>query len=136
MSRENVELVRRGYAMFARGEVEEVAALFADDADLADAGGLGIAGTAAGRRSGPAGFLEATGDVTEAFDDYTVEPEEFIDAGDSVVVEVRLSGRGRESGAEMEMNAAHLWTLHDGKVVRGDVYRTADEALEAAREPG
>jgi uncharacterized protein len=136
MSRENVELVRRGYELFARGDVEEVAALFAPDADLADAGGLGIAGTAAGRRTGPAGFLQATGDVNEAFDDYTVEAEEFIDAGDSVVVAVRLSGRGRESGVEMEMHVAHLWTVRDGKVVRGDVYRTVDDALEAVRGQG
>jgi ketosteroid isomerase-like protein len=33
----------------------------------------------------------------------------------------------------MEMQVAHLWTVRDGKVVSGDVYRTADEALEAAR---
>jgi uncharacterized protein len=133
MSRENVELVRGGYEMFARGELEEVAALFSHDADVADAGGLGIAGTAAGRRTGRAGFLQATGEAAEAFDDYTVEAEEFIDAGDSVVVVARVSGRGRESGLEMEMRVAHLWTIRDGKVVHGDVYRTADEALEAAR---
>jgi uncharacterized protein len=136
MSRENVELVRRGYELFARGDVEGVAALFSSDADVADAGGLGIAGTAAGRRTGPAGFLQATVDVNEVFDDYTVEAEEFIDAGDSVVVAVRLSGRGRESGVELEMHVAHLWTVRDGKVVRGDVYRTADEALEAAGATG
>jgi uncharacterized protein len=132
MSRENVELVRGGYEMFARGDLEGAAALFSPDADVADAGGLGIAGTAAGRRTGPAGFLQATGEVAEAFDDYTVKAEEFIDAGDSVVVSARISGRGRESGLEMEMRVAHLWTIRDGKVVHGDVYRTADEALEAA----
>jgi uncharacterized protein len=133
MSRANVELVRGGYEMFARGQLEEAAALLSADADLADAGGLGIAGTAAGRRIGPAGFLQATADTREAFDDYTVEAKDFIDAGDSVVVVARISGRGRESGVEMEMQVAHLWTVRDGKVVSGDVYRTADEALEAAR---
>jgi uncharacterized protein len=136
MSRANVEMVRDGYEMFARGQLEEAAALFAFDADLADAGGLGIAGTAAGRRIGPAGFLQATADAREAFDDYTVEAEDFIDAGDSVVVIARISGRGRESGLEMEIHVAHLWTVRDGQVVRGDVYRTADEALEAARLEG
>jgi uncharacterized protein len=132
MSRENVELVRRGYELYARGELDAVAALFSTDADLADTGGLGIAGTAAGRRIGPAGFLRATGDATEVFDDYTVEAEEFIDAGDSVVVMARVSGRGRESGLELKMRVAHLWTVRDRKVVRGEVYRTADEALQAA----
>jgi ketosteroid isomerase-like protein len=97
MSRANVELVRGGYEMYERGQLEEVAALFSFDADMADAGGLGIAGTAAGRRVGPAGFLQATADAREAFDDYTVETEDFIDAGDSVIVIARISGRGRES---------------------------------------
>jgi ketosteroid isomerase-like protein len=32
----------------------------------------------------------------------------------------------------MEMHVVHLWTIRDGKVVRGDVYRSVDEALEAA----
>lgn len=132
MSRENVELVRRGYELFEEGRLDEVAALFSLDSDIADAGGLGIAGTAAGRRFGPAGFLEATRDTAEAFDEYRVEAEDFIEAGESVIVPTRISGRGRESGVDMEMHVVHLWTLRDGKVVRGDVYRTVDEALEAA----
>jgi ketosteroid isomerase-like protein len=133
MSRANIELVRGGYEMLERGQLEELAALFSFDADLADAGGLGIAGTAAGRRIGPAGFLQAVAEAREAFDDYTVEAEDFIDVGDSVVVVARISGRGQESGLEMEMQVAHLWTVRDGKVVLGEVYRTVDEALEAAR---
>jgi hypothetical protein len=42
---------------------------------------------------------------------------------------VRISGRGRESGLEMEMRP-----VREGKVIRGEVYRMADEALEAARQ--
>ena len=47
---------------------------------------------------------------------------------------VRISGGGKESGLEMEMRLAHLWTVREGKVIRGEVYRMADEALEAARQ--
>jgi uncharacterized protein len=132
MSKENVEIVRRGYELFAVGDLEGVTALFSADADLADAGGLGVAGTAAGRRQGPEGFLRATEEVLEAFEDYRVEPQEFIEAGEAVVVPVRISGRGRASGAEQEVRVAHLWMLRDGKAIRGDVYRTVEQALEAA----
>jgi ketosteroid isomerase-like protein len=131
MSQENVEIVRRGYELYAAGELEDVAGLIADDAELADAGGLGVAGTAVGTRHGPEGFLRASEEVMEAFEDYRVEPEEFIDADDTVVVTVRISGRGRVSGAKQEMRVAHLWVLRHGKVVRGEVYRTTEEALEA-----
>ena len=132
MSQENVEIVRRGYERYEAGDLEGVAALFSDDAEMADAGGLGIAGTAAGRRVGPEGFLRATEEVQEAFDDYSIEAEEFIDAGEAVVVRVRISGRGRASAAMLETRLAHVWVLRDGKVIRGEVYPDRDEALEAA----
>ena len=133
MSRENVETIRRGYALYAAGDFDAVTALFSDDAEITDSGGLGVTGTAAGTRRGHEGFLRSTEEALEAFEDFRVEPEEFIDAGDVVVVPVRISGRGRGSGVEMEMRLAHLWVLRgDGKVVRSEVYKTTEEALEAA----
>jgi ketosteroid isomerase-like protein len=131
MSQENVEIVRRGYELYAAGDLEGVAGLFADDAELADAGGLGVAGTAAGLRYGPEGFLRANEEALEAFEDYRVEAEEFIDAGEAVVVPVRISGRGRASGAVLETHLAHVWVFGKGKVIRGDVYRSTEDALEA-----
>jgi uncharacterized protein len=132
MSQENVEIVRRGYELYAAGDLEGVTALFSADAELADAGGLGVAGTAAGTRHGPEGFLRANEEVLEAFEDYRVETEDFIDAGEAVVVPVRISGQGRASRAKQEARLAHLWVLRNGKVIRGEVYRTTEEALQAA----
>jgi ketosteroid isomerase-like protein len=137
MSKENVYTVRRGYELFAVNDLEGVTALFSADAELADGGGLGLADTAVGTRHGPEGFLRATEEVLEAFEDYRVEPEDFIDAGDAVVVPVRISGRGRASGAKLETRLAHLWVFgSDGKAIRGEVHRTTEEALEAAGRHG
>jgi uncharacterized protein len=135
VSEENVETIRRGYERYAAGEIEDVAALFAGDAELPDAGGIGVSGTGAGLRYGPEGFIRATEEVMEAFADYRIEAEEFIEAGDAVVVSVRISGRGRASGARLEVRLAHVWVLRDGKVIRGAVHRTVEEALEAAQRP-
>ena len=44
---------------------------------------------------------------------------------------VRISGLGKASAAKLEMRVAQVWVLRDGKVIRGDVYRTTEEALEA-----
>jgi len=132
MSQENVDLVRRGYEMYAGGDFESVARLFSGEAEMPDSGGLGVAGTAAGTAYGPEGFLQANNEALEAFEDYRVEAERFIDAGEAVVVAVRISGQGRGSGAKLEMGLAHLWVVRDGKVVRGEVHRTTEEALEAA----
>jgi ketosteroid isomerase-like protein len=132
VSRENVEIVRRGYERYAAGDLEGVSALFSDDAELADGGGLGVVDTAAGTLKGPEGFLRSATESVEAFDDYRVEAEEFIDAGHAVVVSVRISGSGRASGARLETSLAHLWVFgDDGKAIRGEVYRTTVEALNA-----
>ena len=132
MSRENVAIVRRGYELFAANDLEGASALFSADAEVADEGGLGVADTAPGTRYGPEGFLRASEEALEAFEDYRIEAEDFIDAGEAVVVPVRISGRGRASGANLEMRLAHLWVFRDdGKVIRGEVYRTTEEALGA-----
>ena len=51
MSQENVQIVRRGYELFAAGDLVGVAGLFSPDAEVADGGGLGVAGTASGTRA-------------------------------------------------------------------------------------
>jgi uncharacterized protein len=131
MSQENVEIVRRGYELFAEGNLEGVMDLISDEAELPDAGGLGLWDTAAGTRRGPDGFLQGSQDALDAFEDYRVEPQQFIDAGDAVVVPVRISGRGRASGATQEIRLVHLWVLRDGKAIRNEIYRTTAEAFEA-----
>jgi ketosteroid isomerase-like protein len=131
MSQENVEIVRRGYELYAAGDLEGVTDLISDAAELPDAGGLGIVDTAAGTRRGPDGFLQGSQEAVEAFEDYRVEPQEFIDAGDAVVVPVRISGRGRASGAMLEVQLVHVWVLSNGRAIRNEIYRTVAEALEA-----
>ena len=131
MSQENVEIVRRGYEMFSEGNFEGLTDLISDEAELPDGGGLGVGDTAAGSRRGPDGFLAGSHDALDAFEDYRVEPQEFIDAGDAVVVPVRISGRGRASGATLEVHLVHLWVLRNGRAIRNEIYRTTAEALEA-----
>ena len=59
-------------------------------------------------------------------------PEEFLDAGDQVVVVFRFRGTGRESGVPVDERLAHLWTIRDGRGVRMTVHSGRDEALSAA----
>ena len=50
-----------------------------------------------------------------AFTDLRVDIEELIDAGDRVVAVLRLHGRVRDSGEEVEMAETHVITIHNGK---------------------
>jgi ketosteroid isomerase-like protein len=59
------------------------------------------------------------------------EPEEWIDAGDQVVAVLRVSGRGKKSGASFDSHESAVCTIRDGKLWRVRVYATKAEALKA-----
>jgi ketosteroid isomerase-like protein len=65
------------------------------------------------------------------FDDYRVEIEEIIDAGQSVVLVVREVGRGKGSGAPVERRQAQVWTFRDDRIIRWECFPTKADALEA-----
>ena len=44
------------------------------------------------------------------------EPKELIDAGDKVLALVRVSGRGKASGVEVEAYVWNVWTFRDGEI--------------------
>jgi ketosteroid isomerase-like protein len=73
-------------------------------------------------------------DWLASFDQFHFEPEEFIDAGDDVVVPNRQKGRRKGSGAAVEMTAAWVCTVRNARIARLREYSTKDRAL-AAIEP-
>ena len=58
--------------------------------------------------------------------------EEFIDAGDRVLVTANHRGRGRGTGIEVDRRFHLVYSLRNGKVARSDEYADRTEALEAA----
>jgi ketosteroid isomerase-like protein len=59
------------------------------------------------------------------------EMEEFIDAGDEVVVGTRVSGRGRD-GIRVEVRVHAIWEIRNDKLVRFRMYADRERALHAA----
>ena len=70
------------------------------------------------------------------FEEWEVELEEVIDAGDRVIGMSRQHGRGASSGAVAELELAQISTLRDGRIVRVDNYLDRKKALEAAGPQG
>jgi len=66
------------------------------------------------------------------WEEWEFVPEEFIDAGDKVVVAMHMRGRGKGSGVWVEQRHGQVWAFRDGKVVRHDLYPDLDQALRAA----
>jgi ketosteroid isomerase-like protein len=82
--------------------------------------------------SGPSGFLEFIERWEEGIGFERMEPEEIIDAGEQVVAFVHHQGQGKASGIDVEQHFAMVWTVRDGRAIRMDMYRTREQALEAA----
>ena len=63
--------------------------------------------------------------------EWRFEADRFIDAGDQVMVFVRIVARSR-SGVPVEFPSGQIVTMHDGRIASIRAYRDHSEALKAA----
>jgi ketosteroid isomerase-like protein len=81
---------------------------------------------------GREGLAQLTAMLRDAWAEWRFEPERFIDAGDQVVVFVRVVAMGSASAVPIELPDAHVLTVRDGRLTSTDVYRDRSDALQAA----
>jgi ketosteroid isomerase-like protein len=127
MSEENVEIVRRSYDAYLRGDLESALAacdpeIEIYDHDIPDSG----------EYRGFEGLARWQADWESSWESWRWDPEEFIEAGERVVAVLRVHARGRESGVDVERVDGAVWTLREGRCVRLDYYGSREQALEAA----
>jgi ketosteroid isomerase-like protein len=80
---------------------------------------------------GHEGFLRFVAGQTEGFESMWIEPEDFVETGDKVVVPLRFGGQARHSAIEVEFSFTHVLTFEAGKLALLDIYTTLPQALEA-----
>ena len=56
--------------------------------------------------------------ITDDFEDFAVTPEQFLADGDTVVTIARYTGTAKATGKALDLQAAHVWNVRDGKVAR------------------
>jgi ketosteroid isomerase-like protein len=127
MSEENVDSIRRAYERWNRRDFGW-ATVVAPGFEYEAGGAVGASGSFRGLE----GFMRFLEQFWEEFDEAHVEPQELIDAGDSVLAATSFRGRGKQSGVEVNMEVFQLWTFRDGKVIRGQGFFDREEALDAA----
>ena len=125
MSQENVEIVKARYDAYNR---EDWDAFFKDQApgfelDFSRAVGpwRGVFGLDQIRRM--------VGEFRETWESARVEPHEFIEAGDLVVVPGTQHVKGR-GGIEVVVSATFVWTIRNGAIERVSMYQDKQDALE------
>jgi ketosteroid isomerase-like protein len=83
---------------------------------------------------GPDRVEQFVRDFDDVFDDAHWELLRVIEVGDRVVVETRVSGRGRGSGIPMDARRGTVFTYRGGRIWCAEVFTDLDAAVEAARE--
>jgi ketosteroid isomerase-like protein len=128
MSQENVEVVRHMCEAFLAGDL--AAALDVLHADVTwhgTIGGIEEGRTAHGHDEVIEEFVESLRD----WERHSLEAEDYLDAGDRVVVLWHEVGRGKRSGVEVETRTAVVYTVRGNQVVEVQGYMDRRQALEA-----
>jgi ketosteroid isomerase-like protein len=133
VSEQNVEIVRRRNDAADRRDAEATLSAYDPDVEL-DASRLGVAGLAGRGRvyHGHEGLRIFFREWHEAWEQVEYRCEELIDAGEHVISLMTYRGRGRVSGAEVELPVAIVETFNEGKIARVVWFLTREDALQAA----
>ena len=126
MSQGSVELVRTVLGQWARGDFRSGSDLFAADFEWKQRPDAVEPGS---HRGGSIGA--ALRELFGVWENYRIEADEYIDAGDRTVVVGRARGTARGSGMELDQSLFFLWTARDGKLASVELFRDRADALEA-----
>ena len=126
MSERNVELHRRVIDAYNARDVEAFIAWCHPEIEIHSA----FAAVGGAIYHGHDGMREFFRDFEEVWGDQVhIEPEVYFDLGESTLFFYVLHGRGRRSGAPVEMPAAHVCRWRDGLMVYFKGYAHREDAL-------
>jgi len=133
MSRENIEIVRRLLDAHEKQDFETVYAIYDPQivwriGRIEQLTSVGIEPAYVGHD----GVRTFWREWLNTWETVSFEYEEFIDAGDRVIVVLSQRMRGRTSGAEVDMRSyVQMWTVRDGRIVEMELFESREEALRA-----
>lgn len=130
VSQENVEIVREFLEAFNNDDYETCLEMIDPGVEWHPPPDIPNAAVARGRDALIVNFQDWLG----AWADYRAIPEEILEGRGNTVVVISLeSGRGKDSGIEVQSRRiTGLYELSDGKIVRFKAYLDRTRALEAA----
>jgi ketosteroid isomerase-like protein len=121
----NVDTARSAYEAFGRGDLAALQDDFAEDAVWYTSEELPLGGETRGREAIIANFAQ----IPNYWSSFSVEPSEFIDAGDTVVV-LGTQRAGNDKGS-FESPFVHVMKYDgEGKLARGEFHADSAKAVK------
>ena len=131
MSQDNVDVVRGIYQAFGSGDIAAVLARISDEIVWNEAENYLYADGNPSR--GAESVLGVFGRIAADWDGFAVIPNQYLDAGETVVVLGRYRGTFKATGRSQNSQMAHVWKIADGKAVS---FQQLVDTLQVARAAG
>ena len=130
MSQENINVVQSFFDALGRGDMAAASAALDPQIAWVEPGvpGQWFAGT----RHGPdAVFKEVIERTSDHVEDFTLQIDQYLDAGEYVVALGQFRGRGKSSARAFSIPGAFVYTVRSGKIVRFQAYHDTAQWLQA-----
>ncbi|AJT41302.1 nuclear transport factor 2 family protein [Psychromicrobium lacuslunae] len=124
----NLDLIAAHYEASARGDLEGMLAPLADDIRWTEAAGFPLAGTYVGPQAVLQNVFAA---LAKDWDDFGVDLERLLDAGERIVAVANYRGKNKKTGKTLLTRVVHLWEVADGKAVSFEQIVDSVPVLEA-----
>jgi ketosteroid isomerase-like protein len=128
---QNVDLVKKGYEAFGRGDVEAMLGLFDPQIEWSSPGPADL--PTAGIRRGTQQVAEFFRTIGEMFEFTRFEAIKYVAQGDTVVVLGESSARLKPANAVLNDEWTHVFTVRDGRIVRFKEYLDTQATVAALR---
>ncbi|MEI9813292.1 MAG: nuclear transport factor 2 family protein [Acidobacteriota bacterium] len=126
MSESNIELVKRAYGAYAKGDFGTAFSLFDHEIEIIQTPDLPWGGKHIGFQGAKAFFSK----IAE-YIDAQPHPETYIPAGDDIAVVGRLQGKTRKTNRPIDIAIVHIWTIREGKFTRFQAFIDTPAMLAA-----
>jgi ketosteroid isomerase-like protein len=133
MSPENMQVVRQVLEAFNGEDIERILAFTHPDAEVEISPDVSAEPDTYRGHDGMRRYFQS---FRDAMEEIRFEPEQLWSAGESVVVALRLTARGRQTAILVEQRSAGIWDICDGKVIRVRSYASPKDAFTALGQAG
>jgi ketosteroid isomerase-like protein len=129
---ENVDTLKKGFDAFNSGDIDTVKETFHEEVTWEGPNTTEVPG--GGKTEGLEDVINMFGEIQDQWEEFQATPDEFIDAGDTVIVLGHVTGKNKESGKELKTPFVHVWRMDDGKAKRVQALLDTHEVLEAMKD--
>ena len=123
---QNTDVLKQGYEAFGNGDLEGAMENFHDDVRWEGSNSSRIPGN--GVHEGKEAVGRSFQETVQAYDKFTVEPDEFIEDGDTVVTLGHTEAAKGDNSAKVPF--VHVWRFEGGKVKRAQILTDTAVAAE------